>query len=357
MPLFFRRRGALNAAHAAVAVAPTPFGSPIVASPVLDAASAAIASAVLVGATNPLQLAMTFSDSSMGVYTAAYGNPTVNVTGDSIMSAWNPIRFPPKASGGGNNTDQYADHWLAIRDPYRTGPGYPYGVEFDFWQFRYAGGYVCSSVTIWPLTADGTPDLVPLAGDGIGAGLSITHGLITQAELLAYNIPHALVFATRQDRVSSAFKYPARKTDGTVTTGTRIQEGARVQLDPALNLDSATIYPNLNDGSNTARFQKMIGKCLQTYGAYCNDRTGATNPGMTSGVAGVDSTDTRDTSPTSGRPYGWSGDVLRAAGTPAGNPAGIYNGIVPYDYYECPDLPWRSGSTPNIRVLNAWDGT
>ena len=127
----------------------------------------------------------------------------------------------------------------------------------------------------------------------------------------------------------------------------------RVQLDPSINLDAIAA---LNTGTATANLQKRVAVALQTFGAYISDRTGGTGQGMGLFSPGQDLTDTRVTNPTSALMWGYPGNPLRAAGVTAGNPVGVLNGVVPYDYFEFPAIPWRTGTTPNVRVLSAWDG-
>ena len=63
-------------------------------------------------------------------------------------------------------------------------------------------------------------------------------------------------------------RYPATKTDGANLAHAKpcIPEGTRLQLDPRINLDT---LPRLT------RADKIIGKALQTYGAYAIDNGGA----------------------------------------------------------------------------------
>ena len=140
---------------------------------------------------------------------------------------------------------------------------------------------------------------VPLNGDGretggtssTGARLARLAGVVRASEIAARNIPHALFFSTDMAALSSQFRYPASRSDGANMAGVSapIPEGARVQLDPAVDLSSiAGITP----------FELTVGRALQTYGAYCGDNGGSrmtflfeyengTSPGPTYRAAGA----------------------------------------------------------------------
>jgi hypothetical protein len=154
-------------------------------------------------------------------------------------------------------------------------------------------------------------------GDGsVGAGVSRLAGVVRIHEIAAGHIPHALVFSTdvqEGPNDSGNFRYPATKTDGNKAAGPgTIPAGTRIQLDPSIDLDA---LPGLT------AFERVVGKALQTYGAYCVDNGGARmafqfelNPG--GGIA------------------------------PAYTAAGVTG-----DYFRL-NLPWSS-----LRVLAAWDGS
>jgi PKD repeat protein len=101
-----------------------------------------------------------------------------------------------------------------------------------------------------------------------GSGLDQVGGMIRIADLRAGVIPHALNFlnsmpmGTGQTTDGKWFRYPASHSDGLRTEAGGIYEGMRVQLDPAVNLDSLGMSAG----------EKMVAKALQVYGAYCSDR-------------------------------------------------------------------------------------
>jgi hypothetical protein len=86
-------------------------------------------------------------------------------------------------------------------------------------------------------------------------------GLIRPEEIEAGVIPHALVFGCCYPKLGYIVYPPAPTTDGKIAGQYAIPEGARLQLDPSLNLDTL--------GLSTAG--KIIAKCMQDYGIILSD--------------------------------------------------------------------------------------
>lgn len=114
----------------------------------------------------------------------------------------------------------------------------------------------------------------PLDGDGrehngssTGAGIARYAAVVRAQEIADGTIPHALFFSTNVVKPGEV-RYPATKTDGSNmdSAGSPIPEGARVQLDPSIDVDA---IPGISKGEAT------IAKALQTYGAYVGDNGGA----------------------------------------------------------------------------------
>jgi hypothetical protein len=136
------------------------------------------------------------------------------------------------------------------------------GYEYDFWQAKKEDGKWSAS---WA-------NRISIYSDGIyenglsarGAGFALLAGLVRPEELKAGKIEHALVFTydfTKKD----AIVWPATETDGDTVSEKAIPEGARVQLDPDLDLDSLNLEP----------WEKTIARALQEYGMFlCDDGGG-----------------------------------------------------------------------------------
>src|SRR5207248_2976692 len=78
------------------------------------------------------------------------------------------------------------------------------------------------------------------------------------------HIDHALAITVSLSR-SGLIACPATHTDGPSTDPNSIPEAARIQLDPAFNVD----------GQSWPQWQKVIAHALQTYGAYIYDTGGS----------------------------------------------------------------------------------
>lgn len=104
-----------------------------------------------------------------------------------------------------------------------------------------------------------------------GAGVSRLFGVIRANEIRAAAtdprtaIPHALSVSLPVSMNCSSFREPATKTDGRVTSGSCIQEGARFRLDPSF--DCSTV---------SSKMGQAVCYALQKYGAYDMDNNGTT---------------------------------------------------------------------------------
>jgi hypothetical protein len=181
--------------------------------------------------------------------------------------------------------------------------------------------------SLWQATASGSPNRVRGAtwgaktdldgagrevGGGSSTGARITRfgTVVRAAEIASGQINHALAFGTNMAR-QTEYRYPAAGTDGVnmSSASSTIPEGARIQLDPSINLDAI---------SGITEAELIIGKALQTYGAYCVDQ------------AGVRAAFVFEYSP----------------GHVAYTQAGLS------DYLDLTHIPWS-----DLRVLANWDGT
>lgn len=177
---------------------------------------------------------------------------------------------------------------------------------YDFWRASR------TSLTTWS-AAWGTRFEMGGSGTGggaTGAGVPLLAGLPRLAEMAQGHIDHALAFAS-SDTCASVYRYPASKTDGKSTQSYCVPEGARIQLDPSIDVDA---IPGITPG------EKIVAHALQTYGAYCKDTGGAKMA------------------------FGFEDPV----GKP--NP---YPGLgFSWDYYDMPHIPWD-----RLRVLSSWSGS
>ncbi len=135
------------------------------------------------------------------------------------------------------------------------------GCAYDFWQARQRNGeWEASWGNAIPLASNG---IFPKGFSARGSGFELLQGVIWPQELAQGYIPHALVFSYDHTRAGGPVP-PATESDGTSTDAWAIPEGARVQLDPSLDLDSLGL----------TGYEKIIARALQEYGMFCADDGG-----------------------------------------------------------------------------------
>ncbi|MFH1074083.1 MAG: hypothetical protein V1752_03245 [Candidatus Firestonebacteria bacterium] len=133
---------------------------------------------------------------------------------------------------------------------------------WDFWSLKkFNGKWLARSGREFDLKGKGV--LKPGEGACRAAGFPLIAGLIRPEEIKQGKIEHALVFGYNRPK-RGVYVYPASNTDGTSTRAGAIPEGARLQLDPALDLDKLKLKPAA----------KIIAKALQEYGMYLGDSSG-----------------------------------------------------------------------------------
>lgn len=186
----------------------------------------------------------------------------------------------------------------------------------SLWRATFSEGVLGASWgSVVALDGDGLESGV---GSSTGSQLSRLAGIVRVSEIDAGEIPHALFFAS--DVVApNVFRYPAQKTDGANLSEalTPIPEGARVQLDPSIDL---TAIPGITPGEIT------VGRALQRYGAYCGDNGGSR-----------------------------MGFIFELADDASGSlsPGSVYSSAgFGWDYFDMQHIPWVS-----LRVLKNWNGS
>ena len=134
---------------------------------------------------------------------------------------------------------------------------------YDFGRARKNADGTWQARFVNALSLDGS-GIFPHANSSSGSGFSYAAGKIFPEELRAGRINHALSFAMNHTKAGGPV-LPATGSDGWSTLLGAIPEGARVQLDPNLDLDSLNLKP----------WQKTIARALQEYGMYLFDTGGA----------------------------------------------------------------------------------
>jgi hypothetical protein len=154
-----------------------------------------------------------------------------------------------------------SDHHLSVIDPGQR-------AELDTWLAAYdsqTGTWTAGSRYI--TSTDGWGALCGVGqhcGGAVASGFAALGGIIRPEEIAQGHIDHALFLSLPHVRLS-LIACPATDTDGTDNDLTAIPEGARLQLDPALDID----------GQAWPRWEKIVARTLQRYGAYVGDTGGS----------------------------------------------------------------------------------
>jgi hypothetical protein len=131
--------------------------------------------------------------------------------------------------------------------------------SYEFWQFRTINGrWVAGNSAVFDLSGNGINPFISTRA----SGFSLLSGCIWPQELLAGNIPHALVCAVMFTKKGGPVS-PASYSDGWSDDPDALPMGALIQLDPSFDIHSLGMD----------KYQTAILKALQDYGAYVADTT------------------------------------------------------------------------------------
>lgn len=135
------------------------------------------------------------------------------------------------------------------------------------------GTWRAGMIFTWDLNGPGSVE--PFSGNywwtlgARGSGMPLMGGLVRPEEIEAGEIKHALVAATPVNRKSPGEEarwqlcLPASRTDGNGMGKQFILEGARLQLDPKLDLNSLNLAPGT----------LIVARALQKYGVFIGDNS------------------------------------------------------------------------------------
>ena len=222
----------------------SPWNTPIPDRPRLDRRNAAIQREVLRDTAFVVNTIL--YEFGIPFYTATPATPRVRLSGRGAIAGRVPLDPAWRTNTG-------ADAKMNILDPAA-------GLVYELQEFD-----VARRTVYWMVVRDyrrGRGDSAPSGGrhGPTGSGLTQAGGVIRLEEIREGRIDHALSFIT-SDPAAGRFRYPATHTDGSNTNAGAIEQGMRIQLDPALDLDRLGLE----------RAEQAIGRALQVYGAYCTD--------------------------------------------------------------------------------------
>lgn len=163
---------------------------------------------------------------------------------------------PPQ--GCGEESDQ--DNMMVIYDLTNR-------CEYNFWQARKVNG-TWSASWATAVSMDGT-GILEHGLSARGSGFAFSAGLLWPDEVRENRISHALVFSYPFTKSGGPVS-PATDSDGSSEASFALPEGARIQLDPALDLNGLPLTP----------YERAIAEALQIYGMFLVDNGGETGIGL-----------------------------------------------------------------------------
>jgi hypothetical protein len=243
------------------------WNAPLADDAALDPESAAISGAFEATIARELQSGngpwINTTDYSVPIYTVPADQPTVPVQlanqfySPSLQAAWREVPLPPDAQASAGS-DQHLVLWQPSSDRL-----------WEFWKLTQAGGSwgagwggamrdVSSASGVYD--AEAWPGAESWWGSS-ASSLSIAGGLITFEDLQQGEIDHGLALAIPNVR-AGYYTAPAQRTDGTSASPLALPEGARLRLDPELDLAALGLPP----------LTLMIARAAQRYGIVIRDR-------------------------------------------------------------------------------------
>jgi hypothetical protein len=209
-------------------------------------------SATSIGLLSGINLVASLRQWTVAVYGAAAGTTLTDV---ALTNTWGSgltqLKGVPLPTGV--LPDPAGDGHLTVVQPSS-------GCVYDLFRARQVDG---SWVANWGnAITQGSSGIYPDAGGTRAAGFSAALGLIWPQEIERGRIDHALVFA--YPYTTSAYVAPATRSDGHTTTPGALPIGARLRLDPALDLSTLGL----------SRTELVIARALQEYGMVLGDTSG-----------------------------------------------------------------------------------
>ena len=202
---------------------------------------------------------------SVPIYTVPANQPTVkvllnkpNASRNSLQTAWNAVPLPATAQPA-KGTDKHLLVWQPSTDKMWEFWAFEKGASGPLAQWGGAIEKASSSPGVYDSTAwSGAQN----TWGASGTSLPIAGGLITLEDLEQGKINHALALAIPNAR-AKVYTTPAQRTDGQSTNPLSLPEGARLRLDP--NLDLSTLH--------LPKLTLMMAEAAQRYGIIVRDKS------------------------------------------------------------------------------------
>jgi hypothetical protein len=205
---------------------------------------------------------------SVPIYTVPSGQPPVRVTLEGsnryLQEAWANVPLPPDARPSAG-TDGHLVVWQPSTD-----------TMWEFWrlQLRDGGWFAGYGGRILDVSAN--PGYYISQSDSSGrvtqqswwgataTGLPLVAGLVRLGDVRCGRIDHALALALPKIR-EGVVAWPAQRSDGDDPNPLAIPEGARLRLDPKLDLSKLGLPP----------ITRMLAEAAQRYGLIVRDGSGS----------------------------------------------------------------------------------
>ena len=176
----------------------------------------------------------------------------------ALTAAWRAVPLPSGVQPSGG------DHDLAVWQPStnRMWEFFQLHRDGDTWQAEWGGAmqHVSSNPGVYGPGA--WPGAKPYWGVTAGS-LPLVGGAMTVGQLEAGDIDHALALSIPDTR-AGAYAAPAERSDGVLSSSAAIPEGARLRLDPHLNLAALHLPPLV----------RLMAQAAQRYGIIVRDTAG-----------------------------------------------------------------------------------
>jgi hypothetical protein len=188
----------------------------------------------------------------------------------------------------------------------------------DGWHASWGGAMRNVSESPGYYTSSSWPGLKGDQGWNWGStatSLPVAGGTIRIDELRRGRIDHALA-VDLPNACAKVFAWPAQRTDGTLTTSTCIPEGARLRVDPALDLSTLNLPP----------ITLILARAAQRYGMIVRDKT--------LHAVGF-----------------FAEDPARTGTNPFVGPTGLYGGLRPWNFVPC--FPWSRLQLMKMKTCTA----
>jgi hypothetical protein len=176
----------------------------------------------------------------------------------SLQSAFNAVPIPADAQPAANS-DAEMTIWQPSTD--KLWEFFHTTKEADGWHAAWGGAINDVSGSPGYYTSESWRGALPVWG-ATATSLPAAAGVITLQEIRQGRIDHALALELPAPR-AGVWTWPAQRSDGTGTDPNGIPEGARLRLDPSLNLTALHL----------PRLTLMIARAAQEYGLIVRDQT------------------------------------------------------------------------------------